>query len=49
MYVLNGVVDAEKKQSDDYEKLLEGLATLTVLHANLMDTKAQQALKMKLL
>ena len=49
MYVLNGVVDAEKKQSDDYEKLLEGFATLTVLHANLMDTKAQQALKMKLL
>ena len=46
-YVLNGVVDADRKQSEDYEKLLCGFATLTVLHADMMDTAGQQAMKMK--
>ena len=47
-YVLSGVVDAGKKQSDDYEKLLEGFATLTVLRADLTDTAAQRDMEMKL-
>ena len=47
-YVLNGVVAEGKKQSDDYEKLLRGFATLTVLHANMMDEAAQRDAEMKL-
>lgn len=48
MYVLRGTVDESRRQSDDYEKLGQGYATLTVLHANLMETAAQRAMEMKL-
>lgn len=47
-YVLNGVIDQNRKQSDDYEKLSRGFATLTVLHADMMDAKAQRIAEMNL-
>ena len=36
-YALGGAVDAARRQSDDYEKLSRGLATVTVLHCDLTD------------
>ena len=39
-YVLFGGVDASKRQSDDYEKLEKGYATVTVVHADLTDRHA---------
>ena len=36
-YALGGTVDAARRQSDDYEKLSRGLATVTVLHCDLTD------------
>ena len=47
-YVLRGVVDETREQSEDYVKLGEGYATLTVLRANLMDISGQKALEEKL-
>ena len=47
-YVLRGVVDETRQQSDDYVKLGEGYATLTVLHGNLMDMAGQKAMEEKL-
>jgi len=47
-YVLSGVIDEGRKQSDDYLKLGQGFATLTVLHADMMDAAAQHAAEMKL-
>ena len=39
-YVLSGGVDHSKRQSDDYEKLEKGYATVTVVHADLTDRHA---------
>lgn len=47
-YVLSGVIDEGRKQSDDYQKLGQGFATLTVLHADMTDMAAQRAAEMKL-
>jgi len=47
-YVLSGVIDERRTQSDDYVKLGQGFATLTVLHADMTDTAAQHVLEMKL-
>jgi len=37
-YSLNGQIDAEKPQSEDYARLEQGYATVTVLRADLTDT-----------
>lgn len=42
-YVLRGEVDAEKQQSDDYTKLTQGYATVTILHADMTDSDATEA------
>ena len=47
-YVLSGRIDESREQSDDYVKLSQGYATLTVLHADLTDKAAQRAAEMKL-
>ena len=47
-YVLNGVIDAGRVQSDDYVKLSQGFATLTALRADMTDAQAQRSLEMKL-
>lgn len=47
-YVLAGAIDEGRVQSDDYRKLTQGYATLTVLRADLTDAAAQRALKMQL-
>ncbi|MBR4040152.1 MAG: 5'/3'-nucleotidase SurE [Clostridia bacterium] len=39
-YVLSGGVDHTKAQSDDYEKLRAGYATVTIVHADLTDRHA---------
>ena len=39
-YALSGVVRTDIAQSDDYEKLLAGYATVTVLHYNMTDVAA---------
>ena len=39
-YVLMGEVEKGRRQSDDYEKLCQGYATLTVLHYDMTDTAA---------
>lgn len=39
-YVLMGEVEKDRKQSDDYEKLLKGYATVTVLHYDMTDVLA---------
>ena len=36
-YALNGTVRSDIKQSEDYEKLTQGYATVTVLHYNMTD------------
>ena len=48
IYVLSGRIDESREQSDDYVKLSQGYATLTVLHADLTDKAAQRAAEMKL-
>ena len=40
VYVLNGVVDAALRQSEDYEWLQKGYATVTVLSYNMTDDAA---------
>lgn len=42
-YVLSGEVDAGRKQSDDYTRLLEGYATVTIVHADMTDSDATEA------
>lgn len=37
VYTLNGEIEAEKRQSDDYEKLCAGFATITVLHYDMTE------------
>ena len=39
-YVLSGQVDESKPQSEDYKRLCEGHATVTVIHADLTDCPA---------
>lgn len=45
VYVLRGAVSGEKRQSDDYEKLCRGYATVTILHADMTDHPATDAWK----
>lgn len=42
-YILRGEVHAGKPQSDDYEKLCQGYATVTVLHYDMTDGSATNA------
>ena len=42
-YVLSGEVDALRRQSDDYTKLTQGYATVTVVHADMTDRAATEA------
>lgn len=44
-YVLSGQVDHSKAQSDDYEKLLKGYATVTVIHYDMTERNATNAWK----
>lgn len=44
-YVLSGQVDHSKAQSDDYEKLLKGYATVTVIHYDMTERNATYAWK----
>ena len=37
VYTLNGVIEEERRQSDDYQKLEKGFATVTVLHYDMTD------------
>lgn len=45
-YTLMGVVRGDVPQSDDYEKLTRGYATLTVLHYNMTDVASTSAIKL---
>jgi len=47
-YVLSGEVSSGIKQSDDYEKLLAGFATYTVLRSDMTDDAATQLIKFAL-
>lgn len=47
-YTLMGVVRTDLPQSDDYEKLTRGYATLTVLHYNMTDDAAASTIKLPL-
>lgn len=40
-YTLCGVIEEDKVQSDDYQKLCQGFATVTVLHYNMTDRMAE--------
>lgn len=42
-YVLSGEVDAKRQQSDDYAKLMQGYATVTIVHADMTDHDATEA------
>lgn len=42
-YVLRGQVEAGRAQSDDYEKLCQGYATVTVLHYDMTDVSSTNA------
>lgn len=46
-YTLNGVVDPSKAQSEDYVRLCEGYATLTVLRADMTDERATDSFDLK--
>lgn len=42
-YVLSGGIDADRRQSEDYVKLTQGYATVTVVHADMTDCAATNA------
>lgn len=44
-YILRGQVEGGRRQSDDYEKLCEGYATVTVLHYDMTDISSTNAWK----
>jgi broad specificity polyphosphatase/5'/3'-nucleotidase SurE len=39
-YTLNGVIEENRRQSDDYAKLEDGFATVTVLHYDMTDRRS---------
>ena len=42
-FVLSGEVDASRRQSEDYAKLTQGYATVTIVHADMTDHAATEA------
>lgn len=42
-YVLSGEVDALREQSEDYTRLTQGYATVTIVHADMTDRAATEA------
>lgn len=42
-YVLSGEVDAIREQSEDYTRLTQGYATVTIVHADMTDRAATEA------